>query len=65
MTGLALARELIAIKPDIPILICTGFSEKIDRKIAADMGVKGLLMKPVLASELAGLVRKALDDNQT
>jgi CheY-like chemotaxis protein len=61
MTGARLAGELIAIRPDIPIIMCTGFSERINEKTARDIGIKHLLMKPVVMSDLASAVRKALD----
>ena len=62
MTGDRLAREMIAIRADVPIIICTGFSERIDRESAQAMGIKGFLMKPVVRSEMARMVRKVLDD---
>ena len=62
MTGVQLARELISIKPGIPIIICTGFSDENDVNRAKAMGVKGFLMKPVSLDDLAVTVRKVLDD---
>jgi len=65
MTGDQLAAELMSIKPDIPIIICTGFSDKINKDKAEAFGIKGFLMKPVLRSELSQIVRKILDDTKT
>ncbi|MBN1615492.1 MAG: PAS domain S-box protein [Deltaproteobacteria bacterium] len=62
MTGDRLARELIAVRPDIPVIICTGFSDRMNPDQARAMGIKGFLMKPVVKTELAALVRKVLDD---
>lgn len=62
MTGDQLAKELIAIKPDIPVIICTGFSARINQEKAKNIGIKGFLMKPIVKSEMAHLVRKVLDD---
>jgi signal transduction histidine kinase/DNA-binding NarL/FixJ family response regulator len=62
MTGEQLARELILIKPGIPIIICTGFSDENDEQRCKALGVKGFLMKPVAAGDLATMVRKVLDD---
>jgi len=62
MTGDQLARELIAMRPDIPIIICTGFSEHINQQKATAMGIRGFLMKPIVKSELAKMVRKVLDE---
>ncbi|MCP4346626.1 MAG: response regulator [Desulfobacterales bacterium] len=62
MTGDQLARELILIKPDIPVIVCTGFSEKLNKEKAKAVGLKGFLMKPVSKAELAKTVRKVLDE---
>ena len=61
MTGDQLAKHLISIRADIPIIICTGFSERLNQEKAASIGVKGFLMKPIIKSELAKMVRKVLD----
>jgi CheY-like chemotaxis protein len=61
MTGDELARQLIAIRSDIPVIICTGFSERIDQNKAAAMGIKGFIMKPIVKADLARMVRKVLD----
>ena len=63
MTGEKLARQMLAIRPDIPIIICTGFSERIDAQRAAESGIKGFLMKPVVRSEMAKMVRQLLDES--
>jgi CheY-like chemotaxis protein len=60
MTGDALARELIRLRPGLPVIICTGYSQTIDEKRAAAMGVSGLVMKPMLITEISAAVRKAL-----
>ena len=62
MTGAQLAKELIAVRPDIPIVLCTGFSESINRDKAEAVGIRGFLMKPVVRSEIAHMVRKVLDE---
>ncbi len=62
MTGDQLAGDLISIRPGIPIILCTGFSNENDVKRAKAMGVKGFLMKPVAIGDLAATVRKVLDD---
>ena len=61
MTGDKLAKEIFSIRPDIPIIICTGFSEGISRDMAKAMGINGFLMKPIVKSEMAQMVRKVLD----
>jgi len=61
MTGVELAKKIIEIKPDIPIIICTGFSEKISEHTANTMGIRGYVMKPVIKSELAKKIKEVLD----
>jgi PAS domain S-box-containing protein len=62
MTGLQLARELKAIRSDIPIILCTGFSNLIDEEEARLIGIKKFIMKPVVLSEMAEAVRNVLDE---
>ena len=62
MTGQQLAAELLGIRPDLPVLICTGYSEQIDRKRLESLGVKGVLLKPLLGRDLANEVRRQLDE---
>lgn len=65
MTGDQLAKELKSIRPDIPVIICTGFSEKIHQVKAAFAGISGFLMKPVVKSDMAQMVRNVLDEFKT
>jgi signal transduction histidine kinase/CheY-like chemotaxis protein len=60
ITGDLLARELMKIRPDIPIILCTGFSKLIDEKRALEIGIRRLIMKPVIKSEIAGAIREVL-----
>jgi PAS domain S-box-containing protein len=61
MTGDVLAKELISIRPDIPIIVCTGYSDRIDTKIAREIGIRELVMKPVVMKDIANCIRRALD----
>ena len=61
MTGDALARELMRIRPGLPVIICTGYSQTIDERKAYEMGIRGFVMKPILIQGIAAAVRKALD----
>ncbi len=61
LTGEKLAREVRLLCPDIPIILCTGFNQKMTRIRAVKSGYSQLLMKPVGLDELAGAVRRALD----
>jgi PAS domain S-box-containing protein len=60
LTGKELALELLAIRPDIPIILCTGFSEVVDENQAKAAGIREFIMKPYLVSDLADAVRKVL-----
>jgi len=64
MTGDQLAKELLAVNPDIPIIILTGFSERINKHTIETLGIKGLLMKPVVTSDMALEIRRVLDESQ-
>jgi PAS domain S-box-containing protein len=61
MTGDKLAKEIINIRSDMPIIICTGFSEKMDGDKAREIGASGYLEKPHEKRDLAKMVRKILD----
>lgn len=52
---------IMKIKPDIPIILCTGFSETITPQKAREIGIKEFLKKPVILSDLAWSVRNALE----
>ncbi|MDD4392487.1 MAG: PAS domain S-box protein [Desulfobacterales bacterium] len=62
MTGTKLAQQLLAIRPDIPIILCTGFSELINEETARAMGIREYIMKPVVRKQMAEIVRKVLDE---
>jgi len=61
MTGDELAREIMIIRPRMPVIICTGFSDRIDQKRARAIGVRALMMKPFFHADMARLIREALD----
>ncbi len=60
MTGKELAQELMTIRPDVSIILCTGFSEQIDEIKAKAMGIS-FVMKPIVLSEIAYKIRELLD----
>jgi CheY-like chemotaxis protein len=64
MNGDKLADELIKIRPNIPIILCTGYSKKISDKRATEIGIKAFAMKPISKIELAKTVRKVLDEQK-
>ena len=61
MTGAELSQRLLVVRPDIPIILCTGFSDLIDKEKAAILGIREYVTKPVSKMELAETVRKVLD----
>ncbi|NOX33444.1 MAG: transporter substrate-binding domain-containing protein [Deltaproteobacteria bacterium] len=62
MTGDKLAKKIMDIEPQLPVIICTGFSERVSLENIKSIGVKALLMKPIVRSELATTVRSVLDE---
>lgn len=63
LAGLDLTRNLLSLQPDLPIVLCTGFKEKITEEEAKLHGVQRLLPKPFTIQALAVTIRQALDEN--
>ncbi|HIJ56173.1 MAG TPA: response regulator [Deltaproteobacteria bacterium] len=61
MTGDKLAKEILSIRFDIPIILCTGYSSLIDEDKAKDIGIAAFVMKPISMQELANTIRNVLD----
>ncbi|MGD2029704.1 MAG: PAS domain S-box protein [Desulfobacterales bacterium] len=62
MTGDQLAQEILKIRPDMPIILNTGFNEKIDEEKAKQVGIRQYIEKPLNRTILAKMVRKVLDE---
>jgi len=62
MPGAVLAGKILAVRPDMPVILCTGYSSVINEEKAQEMGIRLLAMKPFNKNELARFVRKALDE---
>ncbi len=62
MAGAELAREILTIRPDMPIIMCTGFSYVVDADSARAAGIEAFVMKPLTKKEIGRTVRKVLDD---
>ena len=60
MSGVDLAKEMISIRSDVPIILCTGFSEAVGKEEALSLGIRNFLMKPVITNELAAIIYKIL-----
>ncbi|HMK34801.1 MAG TPA: PAS domain S-box protein [Desulfomonilaceae bacterium] len=62
LTGKDLARELVAVRPDVPVILCSGFSELADGPLSREMGIREIVMKPYAIDHLAITIRKVLDE---
>ncbi|MBF0508787.1 MAG: response regulator [Deltaproteobacteria bacterium] len=60
MTGDNLAREIMSLRPEIPVILCTGYSETFNEEKIHETGIKGFLMKPIEVLRLAKLIRQLL-----
>jgi DNA-binding NtrC family response regulator len=62
MSGNQLIAEMIKIRPDIPVIVCSGHSDLIDSDITDQQGIKAFLAKPIRMIELKNKVREVLDN---
>jgi len=62
MPGDELAKELISVRPDIPVILCTGFSASITEEEAKKIGIREFVSKPILKRDIAEAIRKVLDE---
>ncbi|MBU0730893.1 MAG: DUF3365 domain-containing protein [Proteobacteria bacterium] len=65
MTGTELLMAIREIRPDIPVILCTGYSSQVDKEKAYAMGVSAFIMKPVKNIDLARIIRQSLDACKT
>jgi CheY-like chemotaxis protein len=61
MTGDQLAQEMMRIRQDIPVILCTGYSDRMSAEKAASLGIRAFLMKPLDMRDLSRTIRSALD----
>lgn len=64
MSGAEMVLEMMSVRPDIPVILCSGYSEALDTELAKSLCVKDFLLKPVNQETLARAIRKALDDKE-
>ncbi|MDA3898518.1 MAG: response regulator [Desulfobacteraceae bacterium] len=62
LTGEALAKECFSIRSDIPIILCTGYSDIISETKAKGIGIREYVMKPILVKDLAQAIRRAIEN---
>lgn len=60
-TGTQLTRELLRIRPDIPVILSTGFSETVNKENFKALGIRAFVMKPIAKNDIAKIIRKVLD----
>ncbi len=60
LTGIQLAARLLRVRPDLPVVLCSGYSETVSRAAAQEIGIREFLMKPIAKRELAEALRRAL-----
>ena len=65
MTGIELARSILEIRPDFPIVLCTGYSEHVDEDIATSIGISAYVSKPIKADEFVVLTGDLLQGKKT
>ena len=61
MTGDELSKELLKIRSNIPIILCTWFSDKIDEIKTKDLGIREFVMKPIVMREMSKRIRQVWD----
>jgi DNA-binding NtrC family response regulator len=64
MTGMDLAKQILQIRPDMPIIICSGHSESLNDHSARQAGIREFMTKPILMQDLAGKIREVLDEGK-
>ncbi|MFH1154787.1 MAG: PAS domain S-box protein [Pseudomonadota bacterium] len=62
ITGFEMSQKMLELRPEQPIVLCTGYSESIDRERVISMGISEYVEKPFITNELAKIIRKVLDD---
>ncbi|MEJ2156537.1 MAG: ATP-binding protein [Desulfobacteraceae bacterium] len=61
MDGKVLSKEILSLKKDIPVLLCTGFNDALNDEAANPLGIRRYLQKPIIARHLASVIREELD----
>lgn len=63
-SGTDLAKQFLQIRPDVPIILCTGYSSMTNEEKARSIGIRGYVMKPIDNSAISGLIRELLDGRE-
>lgn len=65
LTGVELAGKALSIRKDVPILLCTGYSEMVSPETAQAAGIRGFLLKPIRKNQMAQAIRRVLNNEKT
>lgn len=63
LTGVDVAKRMLQIRPDMPIILCTGYSSIVNEEVAKSVGIKAFTNKPISKSTISKLIRKVLDED--
>lgn len=63
LTGMDLAEAILKVRPDLPIVLCTGFNESISEAKAKSLGIRAFVMKPFSLADIGAVVRQVLDES--
>ncbi len=61
MAGNMLAAEILKIRPDMPIILCSGYTRLIEKEVSFQKGFRALMAKPIQMADLAQTIRRVLD----
>ena len=64
-SGIELAKKMLSIRPDLPIILATGYSSAVSEKEALQAGIKGFVIKPMNLQEMSKLIRQVCDETST
>ena len=64
LTGIDLAQRMLALRPELPIILCTGYSSLVSENKAKELGIRGFVMKPLSIKEISALIRNVLDQRR-
>ncbi|MFH1844378.1 MAG: PAS domain S-box protein [bacterium] len=64
LTGAELAQQVLEQRPDLPVILCTGYSDTLTQEQAAEIGIKEYLLKPIFPEELLNTIHQVLRNNE-
>jgi DNA-binding NtrC family response regulator len=64
LTGTDLASKMKAIRPDLKVIIITGYSDSLSEEILAENGVSEVILKPMILDDFSKVIRQVLDNNK-